>query len=109
MSRTVGAVAILVGTFWRGDDLISSDGRKLIAARINGAIASAEEAAAVEEMVRAYFSGRLPALRFAANVMLFTISSMLLLLVIYIALTPNFLSSLIEDPMQRSQVLQQLF
>lgn len=106
-SRAVGAVAILVTTFWKGDDLISSDGRKLISARINGAITSSGEAAAIEEVVRAYFSGRLPALRFAANVMLFTISSMLLLLVIYVSLTPNFLSSLINDPMQRSQLLKQ--
>jgi hypothetical protein len=108
-SRAVGAVAILVTTFWKGDDLISSDGRKLIAARINGVIAAPGEAAAIEEMVRAYFSGRLPAVRFAANVMLFTISSMLLLLVIYIALTPNFLTSLINDPMQRSALFSQFF
>src|SRR4051794_31836310 len=109
MTRAAGAVAILVTTFWKGDDLISSDGRKLLAARINGAISSPSEATAIQELVRAYLSARLPALRFVANVLLFTISSMLLLLIVYIALTPKFMSSLIHDPMQRSELLSQFF
>ena len=39
LSRGVGAVAILAVTFWKGDDLLSNDGRKLIAARLEATMA----------------------------------------------------------------------
>ena len=109
VTRAVGAVAIVAATFWKGDDLISSEGRKLLASRINGAIVSPGEGVAIQELVRAYLSARLPAMRFVINVLLFTISSMLLLLIVYIALTPKFMSSLIDDPMQRSELFSQFF
>jgi hypothetical protein len=109
LARVIGSTAILVTTFWKGDDLISSAGRKLLAVRINAAIASPSrtEAKVLSDVVRAYFAGNLPAWRFVLNVFVFTIASMLLLMLIYVPLTPGFFSSLLVDQLQRSEVVTQ--
>ena len=108
LSRGVGAVAILAVTFWKGDDLLSNDGRKLIAARLEATMAEpSQDAKGVSDLLRAYFSGRLPAWRFALNVLVFTLASMLLLMIVYVAITPGFFKSLVTDRQQLSAVVSQ--
>jgi hypothetical protein len=110
ITRGLGAVAILLATFWKGDDLMSAEGRKLLTAKLDSAIAapSRDEAKNVADILRMYFSGRLPPWRFALNVLSFTIVSMLLLMLVYVPLTPQFFTSLTTDPLQRRAVGTQL-
>ena len=108
LSRGLGAVTILAITFWKGDDLLSNDGRKLIASRLEATLAEpSQDAKAVSDVVRAYFSGYLPAWRFALNVLLFTLASMLLLMIVYVSLTPGFFTSLMSDRQQLFNVVSQ--
>jgi len=105
ITRGLGAVTILLATFWKGDDLMSAEGRKLLTAKLDSAIAAPrDEAKNVADIMRMYFSGRLPPWRFALNVLWFTIASMLLLMLVYIPLAPKFLTSLATDPLQRWEV-----
>jgi hypothetical protein len=103
ISRGLGAVAILLTTFWKADELLSGDGRKILAARLDSMIEAPSHVAAktITDVVRIYFSGRLPARVFALNVLWFTIASMLLVLLVYIPLTPKFMTQLMTDPLQR--------
>ncbi len=108
-TRATGAVAVLAATFWKGDDVISSEASKWLAARIGERIKtpSHEDARNLSDIVSAYFSGRLPAWRFIRNVFLFTIVSMLVLMLVYVPLTPGFFSSLSTEQLQRSIVFSQ--
>jgi hypothetical protein len=110
LTRGLGAIAIIGATFWKGDDLVSEDGRKLISARLDAAISSpdANISRQVAAVARAYFSRRMPALAFIRNVLIFTIAAFLLLLTIYISLIPGFFGQLVSDADARWRFLGRL-
>src|SRR5579885_3353978 len=95
-TRAAGAFATLAATLWKGDDVISSDARKWLAACIENGIEKpcSEDAKMLSDIVASYFSRELPALRFVRNVFVFTVASMLALMLAYVPLTPGFFSSL---------------
>jgi len=105
-------VGVVVFVFWKADDLISKRGTELLDKMINQSINDPERSelrGVLMVFLRRYFSSHLPALTFIANVALLTISSMIILLIVYLSKTGGFFTQLSSDPNALQLFLRQFF
>jgi hypothetical protein len=105
LTRGASAVIILLGAFWKGDNLLSEGGRKQMYEALSSTTQSTVRTLAI---VDRYFSDNVPTRRFMLNTLIFSCAALLLLLIAYISLIPGMWTSLREDSFQRSEFLAQI-
>lgn len=111
LTRASGAAAIIAATFWKGDNLISKEGRKRLSAALQAKLdtPAAGNAAESLDLMRLYFSGEIPAWRFALNLLIFSSASLAILLIIYVSVVPGLFTQLLDDSEARFRFFKQFF
>lgn len=98
-------------SFWKADNLISEDGRKLIYQHITAAVhqpGNSAVAGQARQFLDNYFSRELPLYRFAGNVIVFSLASIFTVLCLYVLRTSGLLIQLTTDALARQQFVLQL-
>ena len=112
LSGSAAIVGIVAFLFWKADNLISKSGKDLLEKLVKESIKDPERSELRQVLItflKQYFSPTLPAHTFIANVALFTIASMAILLVIYVSRTNGFFEQLESEPYALRLFLTQFF